>query len=71
LTAPDEKTFHLKRDDIEKKIKEVGSILDEKKTQFEDTLAAKKASLASGGDSAPVPTKGLTEKFNQMKVLKA
>jgi hypothetical protein len=72
LTAPDEKKFITNRDEIEKKIKDVSATLEEKKTQFEDTLAAKKASLASGnGDSAPVPSKGLTEKFKEMKTLKA
>jgi hypothetical protein len=72
LKAPDEKAFHTSRDEIEKKIKDIGAALEEKKTVFEDTLAAKKASLAKGnGDAGPVPTKGLTEKFNQMKVMKA
>jgi len=70
LSAPDEKKFLSTRDEIEKKVKEIGTKLEEEKTKFENTLAAKKASLATGDGSAPVPTKGLTDKFKEVTELK-
>lgn len=41
LQLPDEGPFRKKQVEIEEKIKEITQTLDEKKTQFEETLHAK------------------------------
>lgn len=43
LTPPEEKAFHSKQVEVEDRIKEITSTLEEKKTSFEDILGQKQA----------------------------
>lgn len=69
LKPPEEKAFHTKQQEIETKIKEINSGLDEKKTQFEEILSQKQAQMKAG-DTGVVFSKELSQKFVQMGELK-
>jgi hypothetical protein len=55
---------------VEDRIKEITSTLEEKKSSFDDILTQKYVQMKAG-DTGVVPSKGLGEAFQRMKVLMA
>ena len=69
LTPPDEETYKKKLKDLEDKIKDIGTTLDEKKVQFDEILSAKIASQKSG-EGGPIHSKEIGAKLKQLNELK-
>lgn len=69
LQKPDEDAFQKKLKDIQDKIKEIGKSLDEKKSQFEETLQAKIHSQKEG-EGGQVYSKEIGAKLKTVAELK-
>jgi hypothetical protein len=69
ISLPDEAVFQKKQKEVEDRIKEISTSLEEKKSQFDETLNEKRSNLNTD-DKGTVNSKDLGSKFAEMKILK-